>query len=72
MLAVSWNGATETAYWRVDAGPKASSLRHVKTVPRQGFETTIRLGGVPLAVTVTALDRSRRVLGTSKVYRPFV
>jgi arylsulfotransferase ASST len=72
VLSVSWNGATEAAYWRVDAGPKASALRHVKTVPRQGFETTMRLDGVPLAVTVTALDRAKRTLGTSKVYRPFV
>jgi hypothetical protein len=44
----------------------------VKTVPRQGFETTIKLDGVPLAVTVTALDRAKRALGTSKVYRPFI
>jgi hypothetical protein len=72
LLSVSWNGATETAYWRVDAGSRASALRHVKTVPRQGFETTIRLDGVPLAVTVTALDRAKRALGTSKLYRPFV
>jgi hypothetical protein len=72
LVRVSWNGATETAYWRVDAGPKASALRHVKTVPRQGFETTITLDGVPLAVTVTALDEKRRALGTSKLYRPFV
>jgi len=72
LLSVSWNGATETAYWRVDAGSKAGALRHVKTVSRQGFETTIRLDGVPLAVTVTALDARRRALGTSKLYRPFV
>jgi hypothetical protein len=44
----------------------------VKTVPREGFETTIRLDGVPLAFAVTALDRTKRALGTSKVYRPFV
>jgi hypothetical protein len=72
VLSVSWNGATETAYWRVDAGPKASALRPVKTVPREGFETTIRLDGVPLAFAVTALDRTKRARGTSKVYRPFV
>jgi hypothetical protein len=72
LLDVSWNGSTETAYWRVDAGPTASALRHVKTVPRQGFETTIRLGAVPVAVAVTALDRGKRALGVSKLYRPFV
>jgi hypothetical protein len=72
VLSVSWNGATETAYWRIDAGSKASALRPVKTVPRQGFETTIRLDGVPLVVAVTALDKAKRPLGTSKLYRPFI
>jgi uncharacterized radical SAM superfamily Fe-S cluster-containing enzyme len=68
----SFNGSTETAYWRVDAGPTRKALRPVKTVPKAGFETRIRLDGVPLVVTVTALDAKHRALATSKVYRPFV
>ncbi len=72
VLHVSWNGSTETAYWRVSTGHTIATLRPVKTVPRTGFETSIRLGGVPLVVTVTALDFSRRPLAASKVYRPFI
>jgi hypothetical protein len=72
VVHVSWNGSTETAYWRIDAGPTATALRHATTVPRQGFETPIRLDGVPRAVTVTALDHAHRALGTSKLYRPYV
>jgi hypothetical protein len=72
VLHVSWNGSTETAYWRVESGRTVAALRPVPTVPRDGFETSIRLTGVPLVVRVSALDRSHRVLGTSKVYRPWV
>jgi hypothetical protein len=56
---VSWNGSTETAYWRV-AG---------KTVARTGFETTIDVTGHPSPLTVTALDALKRPLphGTTTV-----
>ena len=72
VVHASWNGSTETAYWRVGAGPTRKALRPVKTVPKAGFETRIRLDGVPLVVTVAALDAKHRALATSKVYRPFV
>ena len=56
---VSWNGSTETAYWR--AGDK--------TVPRTGFETTFSVPGHPSPLTVTALDAHKRPLpgGTASV-----
>jgi hypothetical protein len=72
VLHVSWNGSTETAYWRVDTGPTVATLETRKTVARTGFETPIWLKGIPLVVRVTALDAQRRPLATSKVYRPFV
>ena len=62
----SWNGSTETAYWRVSSGETASSLAPVKTVPAVGFETAIPIAGRPHVVSVTALDRARRRLGTSR------
>jgi hypothetical protein len=46
----SWNGSTQTAYWRVDG----------KTFPRAGFETRMTVPGRPS--TVTALDAHRRPL----------
>jgi hypothetical protein len=53
----SWNGSTDTAFWRVDGGG------HTKTVPSTGFETAIVLRGrVPASVTVTALDARHRPL----------
>jgi hypothetical protein len=40
----SWNGATEVARWRIEAGPRRSDLRRVGVTPRRGFETAINLG----------------------------
>lgn len=62
----SWNGSTETSYWRVSAGDTASSLQTVKTVLRSGFETAVGFTGKPRFVSVTALDASHRVLGASR------
>ncbi len=63
-VAVSWNGATEVASWRVLAGASASALAPVTTAPKSGFETTIAVGGGPY-VQVQALDSSGNVIGTS-------
>jgi hypothetical protein len=65
----SWNGSTETAHWRVSAGDAAAALTDVKTVPARGFETSIRITGKPLFVSVTALDAAQRPLGASRVVR---
>jgi hypothetical protein len=72
VVYASWNGSTETAYWRVRAGRTVATLESTHVVPRIGFETSIRLHGVPRVLTVTALDRKRNALATSKIVRPFV
>ncbi len=64
---VSWNGATEVAHWRVEAGPRRSEVRRVGTTPRRGFETAINLGTNEGYVAVTALDVHGRALGRSAV-----
>jgi hypothetical protein len=62
----SWNGSTETAYWRVSSGDRASSVLPAKTVAAAGFETAIPIAGRPRFVSATALDRAHRPLGTSR------
>jgi hypothetical protein len=62
---VSWNGSTETAYWRIEAGDSRGTLRPVRTVPANGFETAVRIPGRPAFVAATALDRRRARLGSS-------
>ena len=62
---VSWNGATEVAHWRVDAGPRPSDVRRVGAIPRRGFETAINLGTSEGYVALTALDAHGRALAQS-------
>ena len=62
----SFNGSTETAYWRLEGGPARNALAPLKTVPRDGFETAIPLGPKPRYLAVTALDARKRTLSTSR------
>jgi hypothetical protein len=65
-LYASFNGSTETAYWRVLGGPARNGLSPLATVRATGFETAIRLPKAPAHVAVTALDAAKRPLGTSR------
>ncbi len=64
-VAVSWNGATNVASWRVLAGPSAASLVQVAQAPRVGFQSTIPVAGTAQYVLVQALDSSGAVIGAS-------
>jgi hypothetical protein len=60
---VSWNGATEVAFWRVLAGADAAHAREVVTAPRSAFETSIDVPDEPY-LAVQALADDGRVLAT--------
>lgn len=64
----SWNGATEVSHWQFLGGTEtgASALRTLRTRPRSGFETSIRLDAPPPFVAAVALDASGRTLGRSR------
>ena len=64
-VAVSWNGATEVATWRVLAGDDADELEPVAEVAEDGFETTIRVEAAAV-VAVEALDEAGEVLDRSE------
>jgi Arylsulfotransferase (ASST) len=68
---VSWNGATDVAFWRALAGESAASLLPVRESPRGGFETAIALPGSigGRFVAVQALDSAGGVLGVSATLR---
>jgi hypothetical protein len=59
----SWNGATQVAAWQLVGG----SRRILRTVPKRGFETAIAIPRDVNAVSVRAVDRNGRMLGTSDV-----
>jgi hypothetical protein len=64
-VAVSWNGATSVASWRVLAGASAASLAPLATAAKSGFQTTLTVHTPGPYVAVQALDGSGGVLGTS-------
>jgi hypothetical protein len=64
-VAVSWNGATDVASWRVLAGASSSSLAAVATAAKSGFQTSLTVHTAGPYVAVQALDGSGAVLGTS-------
>jgi len=64
-VAVSWNGATNVASWRVLGGSSATALAAVASAAKTGFQTTISVPASAAYVAVQALDPSGAVLGTS-------
>jgi hypothetical protein len=67
-VAMSWNGATEVASWRIEAGPSAGELDVLETVDRTGFETRAEVEAPEGAEVyrVSALDADGRVLGSAR------
>jgi hypothetical protein len=69
LLYASWNGATEAAAWRLEAGVVAGALEPAGTVPRRGFETRLVAPAGARYAAVAALDRRGRPLRRSQVVR---
>jgi hypothetical protein len=66
----SWNGSTQTAKWRVLAGPSRTSLSVVApAVNRKGFETVINVNSAGPFFRVQALGSNGQVLGISRVVK---
>jgi hypothetical protein len=68
-LAVSWNGASEVAAWRVLCGASPRALAPVARARRLSFETEIATRASGRYVAVQALDRAGKVIGVSPVAR---
>jgi outer membrane protein assembly factor BamB len=66
---VSWNGATEVAYWQLLTGPSTKELAAKTTVAKRGFETAVALPASGY-VAIAALDAKKKQLGVSAVIRP--
>jgi hypothetical protein len=64
-VAVSWNGATNVASWRVLGGASATTLAPVAGAAKTAFQSTIAVPVGTAYVAVQALDRSGAVLATS-------
>jgi hypothetical protein len=64
-VAMSWNGATSIASWRVLAGASAGALAPVASAAKSGFETTLTAHTAGPYIAIQALDASGAVIGTS-------
>jgi Arylsulfotransferase (ASST) len=67
-LYASWNGDTEVRHWDVLLGSASGSLSSSAVVPRNGFETTIKVARQARFVAVAGLDADGRELGRSSVH----
>jgi hypothetical protein len=65
----SWNGATDVAAWRLEGGFSPKALEPLRTVARDGFETSLSVPGSPAYVAVVALDSRGRALARSATLR---
>jgi hypothetical protein len=63
---VSWNGATKVARWQIVAGRSPRNLEPFRTIPKRGFETSFPISPDLSWISVRALDRGGRLLGTSR------
>jgi hypothetical protein len=64
-VAVSWNGATNVASWRLLGGASAATLAPVASATKAGFQTTISVPAGAAYIAVQALDANGAVLGAS-------
>jgi hypothetical protein len=68
-LYVSWNGATEVAAWRLEAGSGPDDLQAVVTKPKKGFETSLPIPPSGQVAVAVALGAQGRELSRSKPLR---
>jgi hypothetical protein len=66
-LYASWNGATDVAAWRVEAGKSRAALTLVHTQPRRGFETTLTVPRLARFARAVAIDREGTPLAGSPI-----
>jgi Arylsulfotransferase (ASST) len=64
-IYASWNGATEIARWQLLAGTRITSMRAVRSVRSQGFETSVPAPRHAW-IAMRALNSRGRILGVSR------
>jgi len=69
IVYASWNGSTQTAAWRLLAGPNPDALSPVSTTSRTGFETALSAATISRCYQVQALDAQGHVLRSSHILR---
>ena len=63
----SWNGSTETRFWKLYAGRCPKNLKCVARVSKEGFETKIETSNPGPYYQVKALNAKGKIIGKSKI-----
>jgi hypothetical protein len=61
---VSWNGATKVCSWNIYVSKYGRNFRHVKRVPKHGFETTYQTPGFHQWTKIEAISKCGKILGS--------
>ncbi|TML89602.1 MAG: ArsR family transcriptional regulator [Actinobacteria bacterium] len=69
LLYASWNGATEVAAWRLEAGARPDDLQTALTRPKKGFETSLPVPASGTYASAVALGPVGEELGRSTTIR---
>ncbi|KAF7882326.1 uncharacterized protein EAF02_005689 [Botrytis sinoallii] len=67
ILYVSWNGATEVDSWALYGGSSPTTMHHLLTMPKTGFETGVRPSNSSAFYQAIALDKDGNELDSTEI-----
>ncbi|TGO74901.1 hypothetical protein BELL_0249g00120 [Botrytis elliptica] len=67
ILYVSWNGATEVDSWALYGGSSPTTMHHLLTMPKTGFETGVRPSNSSTFYQAIALDKDGNELDSTEI-----
>ncbi|TGO26905.1 hypothetical protein BPAE_0051g00400 [Botrytis paeoniae] len=67
ILYISWNGATEVDSWALYGGSSPTTIHHLLTMPKTGFETGVRPSNSSAFYRAIALDKDGNELDSTEI-----
>ncbi|TGO38598.1 hypothetical protein BHYA_0071g00080 [Botrytis hyacinthi] len=67
ILYISWNGATEVDSWALYGGSSPTTMHHLLTMPKTGFETGVRPSNSSAFYQAIALDKDGNELDLTEI-----
>ncbi|ESZ90895.1 hypothetical protein SBOR_8736 [Sclerotinia borealis F-4128] len=67
ILYISWNGATEVDSWALQGGSSPTTMHHLLTMPKIGFETGVRPSNSSAFYQAIALDKDGNELDYTEI-----
>ncbi|KAF7931179.1 uncharacterized protein EAE97_009388 [Botrytis byssoidea] len=67
ILYISWNGATQVESWALYGGSSPTTMHHLLTMPKTGFETGVRPSNSSAFYQAIALDKDGNELDSTEI-----